>query len=342
MLNTSKSLAAPAGPSGTLARQRRFFVARYFAPTKGVLAIGLMAAAVAVPLTGCASSHSDSTDSSAANMALFAPPVSAVQQMEIQTALAEIIRTCMAKHGFEYPSAPLSLRDYISGPANSDPLYTDTSEFRTEGYGIYKVVSAGAPKGNVSSDPDVIYVRSLPRARAAKDYAVLFGTKTVTVTQPDGTTEQDGAAGGCYGAAETFLYGSATQYAALSDYTGNLLSDVGTRATWASDWRSALKGWQTCMARHGFHYVDRNAAEVDISARYAAPGASISLVRRYELKVASQDAECVAKLGMNYIAEKDMAAAAGSMTSLETGALLAWNEMERHAALAASKDLANG
>src|SRR6185437_8176148 len=151
MLNTGSSSVAPGDLPGGPA-ERSAGAAHRLTWGKSVLAGGLTVTIAVVSLTGCSSS---TTSSPAPNAALFAPPVSAVQQMEIQTADSELVRVCMTKHGFEYPTAPLSLKEFISGPANVDPLYTDTTDFRTEGYGIYKNLSVGGPKDNVSSDPNV-------------------------------------------------------------------------------------------------------------------------------------------------------------------------------------------
>jgi hypothetical protein len=341
MLNSKDQPGVPASAQASSALAQEWLGSRAAHPMKGraVLTGGLVTALIALALSGCGSS---ATASSAANATLFAPPVSAVQQMEISEADAELVRSCMARHGFQYPTPSVTLSEFISGPGNVNPLYTDTYTLRKQGYGISQSVAAGTSAAKTSPDPNATYIKSLSTSLANKDEADLFGTKTVTVTQPDGTTEQDGAAGGCYGGAEAALYGSATKYLALSDYTANLLSDVATRATWAASWQSAMKRWQKCMASHGFKYLNRNAAEVNIGARYAVTGAHISLVHKYELKVAAQDANCVDQIGMNALAKREMATAAGSMTSLETSAVLAWNEMERHAASAAAKELANG
>lgn len=344
MLNSKDQPGVPASAPTSSALAQGWLGSRAAHPMKGraVLTGGVVTALIALALSGCGSSGSSATGSSAANAALFAPPVSAVQQMEISEADAELVRSCMARHGFGYPAPSVTLSEFISGPGNVNPLYTDTYALRNQGYGIYQSVAAGTSGAKTSPDPNATYIKSLSVSMANKDEADLFGTKTVTVTQPDGTTEQDSAAGGCYGGAETALYGSATKYLALSDYTANLLSDVATSATWAASWQSALKRWQKCMASHGFKYLSMNAAEANIGARYAVTGAHISLVHKYELKVAAQDADCVDQIGMNALAKREMATAAGSMTSLETSAVLAWNEMERHAASAAAKELANG
>jgi hypothetical protein len=344
MLNRKNQSGAPVSTltSSTIAQWPLGSRVAYPMKGRAAVASGVVTALIALCVSGCASSASSTTSSSAPNVALFAPPVSAVQLMEISTADDELVRACMAKHGFQYPTPRVTLSEFISGPANTNPLYTDIYDLRSQGYGIYQSVSVGSSDANTSPDPNAVYIKSLSPNLANQDEAVLFGTKTVTVTQPDGTTEQDGAAGGCFGAAETALYGSATKYLALSDYTANLLSDVATRATWAHSWQSALARWQKCMASQGFKYLNRDAAEADIAARYAVSGARISLVHKYELRVASRDAECVAQIGMNALAKREMADAAGTMTSLETGAVLAWNEMERRAASVAAKELANG
>lgn len=303
------------------------------------LAAGGFAALIASCLVGCASSTTGS--GSADNSGLFSPPVSAVQQMNISNAFAELIRSCMTKQGFKYPTTPETLSQFITRQANVDPLYTDTLTLRSRAYGIYQAMLSGN-KANVSSDPNVIYVRSLPSAMRDKDVAVLYGTKTVTFTQPDGTTGQTSAAGGCYGAANTTLYGSTTKYLEFSDYTSNLLSDIATRATWSAPWKSAQAQWTKCMAGHGFKYLTRDGAEADIAARYKVADANKSLVHDYEVKVADQDAACVDKQDMNKLSTQEMSVAAGTMTSLETNAVLTWNEMERRAATVAAKVLANG
>jgi hypothetical protein len=302
---------------------------------KGSAAWSGVAALAILTMAGCGAAGA--ANGHGVPSALFAPAVSAIQQQEIQNVLIELQNQCLVKDGFDLPSEPAPpLSTYVSGGSTTDPLYVDINALRTSGFGVYQSVVAG---NNVNPDQaDTNYINSLTPAQQQKLNDDTGGTKETTVTLPDGKSISQ-TDGGCAGKAYTEIYGSPSKYLELYVYTQDLLQKAASQAGWSSIWTSAQKAWASCMAAHGLHYQTQEAAEADIVARYNSPGANRAQVHIFELKVGRQDAACAVSARLNAASEHAMQQAAGTFSGAEENDLLAWSELEQHAAVAAAKAL---
>jgi len=270
---------------------------------------------------------------------IFGTGLNQVQQEAIYTAEQTLIQRCMDAKGFQYLVAAATPP---GAHGNTNPLATNTDSLRTNGYGIYQIVTTAPPKGQagVSVDPNAKYLASLSSQRATQFGRALDGTKRQSFTLPDGK-QISFAVGGCYGRADTELYGSSGRYQAMAQYDADLISKINTEAGFSKVWTSAEAAWARCMAVHHLRYATEAAAQLDIYNRYTAPGASISKVHQYEMRVAIQDADCSDATHMRTAGREAVQRATSAFTTDQVNAILAWNELERRALARGNRILAH-
>jgi hypothetical protein len=316
--------ASPCGPGSAPPRRRR--------PAASFLATVLTAAAVA----GCAGPAAGRAVTPAQ---FFGAGVTQAQQQTIWATEQQLVQQCMVRQGLPYDRVP-----WASGPpppVPADPLYVSVTVLRSQGYGIYQA-DRPVPNTRPAVDPNTALTRSLPPARARQWTTALQGTQQAVITLPDGRQLTYSGAGGCSGRAQDTLYGSTVRYTGLELYSSDLFNLVKAEAQWSGPWTSAQTAWSRCMARHGYRYLNEAAAMEQISQRYAAPGARRDQVHRYELAVAAQDSACTTAEHLNQAGLTAISRTVAGLTSGQTAAALAWDQLQVRGLRVARRLLARG
>jgi hypothetical protein len=176
----------------------------------------------------------------------------------------ELIRTCMAKEGFDYiPAMPPEGSFQVMGPENEE------ERVRTQGFGIttwYGNEDQFDP-GIEWEDPNQATIEAMSDSEREAYYAALYGTEeeqmegATTETDPETGEEYtvvEGFGAGCEGEASEEIYGD---QAATQDLWEQLQPDMETMYERVqADPRivEANQEWSGCMAEAGFDYENRD------------------------------------------------------------------------------------
>lgn len=183
---------------------------------------------------------------------------------------------------------------YVYFPANSvSPTDTESAVeiARNEGYGIHPPGSL-MPQGDVDSDQEDRYIRSLSGEQAAQYNAALFGAESArrSISLPDGST-MSYPAQGCIAEARVKLYGSGQTAALVMATPQALLSKIDKDVASSPEAKTTQEKWRVCMRRAGYPYQSTFAAKDSLKKRYASDGVTAAL-QNEEIATAVADAKC--------------------------------------------------
>jgi len=253
----------------------------------------------------------------------------------IYRALQRLTQRCMSRQGFPYRRVSWD----ATPPQTDAPLYVDVAALRRDGYGLYQVVrGAREKKPPASPDPNAGYLKSLTAARRQRWNKALASGPELSVTIPDGRQDPFQPYG-CYARSYDQIYGSYEKWTAVEAYATDLEAKVKTEALWSGLWTSAQARWARCLARGGFDYPTEPSAVHAITTRYQAPGARLSRVHRFELRIARQDAACTGSVRLNQAGRAAIGAAAATLPADQLSVLATWQTMQARAHAVAIKVL---
>ncbi|MFJ5956934.1 hypothetical protein ACIQC5_13370 [Paenarthrobacter sp. NPDC092416] len=193
--------------------------------------------------------------------------------------LAEAVRRCMAKAGYDY--TPASVRTDRVDLKNSIGFDTLTVEdARASGYAVSK------PKG--PSEPAADSVEGKLFADPAFQTA-LHGGEPQEQNMVKSSNGTGMLAGGCTGEGITVIYGNPKDYMRATGLAYNSVLIATQSAGQDPEIQEAVEGWKDCMSSTAFPYSQPGEA---VSAGLSAGG-------QKELKIAVTDATCRENTGFD-------------------------------------------
>ncbi|HET9894332.1 MAG TPA: hypothetical protein VFQ44_05315 [Streptosporangiaceae bacterium] len=217
---------------------------------------------------------------------------------EVTNAFDALVQQCMEAQGFVYYYDQLTPAAFTSANLPGVPqAFIPLASRRANGYGFYEQAIQSSQPGSQSTGigAEEKYADSLKGVQYTKYAAALQGHHRLTVTLPGGGTGSI-PSGGCEGAAEKRLYGSAAGYVQATSGLSLLFDQLYNTVTSDPAFTAVTSKWSTCMARHDFNYktpVDLwNSLNTRID-RHPTP-----VLQKLEIKVSVADYHCAQAVGL--------------------------------------------
>ncbi|MFD6157298.1 hypothetical protein ACFWF7_21560 [Nocardia sp. NPDC060256] len=202
-------------------------------------------------------------------------------QRILNSAVAQLNRTCLADQGFDYPV------DRATPPPVDDDAVIDLPGRRANGYGI----SGSKPAPPVTQADR--YVDSLPPEQQRRFQTALLGPPGTgrTIDLPDGSrvTVPDQ---GCEATSRTQLTGDLARWAQLTYIPEFFYNRMAAQLDTRPVFRAARTEWRSCMATRGYDY---QTPEQAWQALNSETDTATNDFREREIATAIADGECASR-----------------------------------------------
>ncbi|MFD7259898.1 hypothetical protein [Streptomyces sp. NPDC059874] len=270
-----------------------------------IRAAGALALLALAATTGCSSSSAGSAKADPAAAQRAQSALNEVQSVKEQVGLLErqLIKKCMLDQGFTvFPPLPEAQpeKDEHKKPAGVTP---DLAEAQKTGYGISTSLAASA----IDSVPTQQGAwQSLPDAEKQRFTTAQIGTEDQKTTYDFGDGQVSAPTAGCFGTVRAALYGDQKAYLRLDWIATNQAGVAKSKAAQSDpEVIKAKNSWIACMAQSEYPGLGtpvdaRKSAEAyyDGLSPQSAPDALRSALDK-EIKIATADAQCGTKAGLN-------------------------------------------
>lgn len=311
--------------------------------TRRLLARALLASmflSVACSPGGAGSNHG--------GVAAIATGMTPVDEKNVQDAVSEAMRKCMATRGFNFVPQIIPLANYVLASVGGGPLQhaflVDTSDLRTNGYHILETIQRATSQPDYSA-PGFASEQNLSPDQLKAYYVAAGGApetqKQITVAPGDVLTYSPDS---CTTQAGNQIYGDYLLHERDTSQISQIVSGIENTVQASPEWKAADAAWSACMKKSGFDYASRDAAESDVRRHYPANGDATlwPSAHAYELTVARADAGCTDQTGLNQVSLQQLDKAANGLSSQEWATISGYIAMMKQAVVNARHVLGGG